>query len=125
MASALLAGGVAVLFSTPAGAAGTTANTISVSAAPTAGSVRGYYSPSAKATSGDAVTITLDATSSGCTLTSGKVTFSAAATCVVDFNDPGNTTYAAAAPVSQSIKVYAANTISESKSPAAGRNGGS
>jgi len=122
---ALLAGGVAVLFSTPAGAAGTTANTVSASTAPTAGSVRGYYLPSAKATSGDAVTITLDATSSGCTLTSGKVTFSAAGTCVVDFNDPGNTTYAAAAQVSQSIKVYAANVITVSKTPAAGSTGGS
>ena len=122
---ALLVGGGAVLFTTNAGAVGTAANAISASAAPSAGSVRGYYSPSANATSGDAVVISLGATSSGCSLTSGKVTFSAAGTCVVDFNDPGNTTYAAAPQVSQSIKVYAANTITLSTSPTAGSTGGS
>ena len=122
---ALLAGGVAVSFASPAGAAGSTANTISASAPPSAGSVRGYFIPSAKATSGDKVVISLDATSTGCSLTSGKVTFSAAGTCVVDFNDPGNTTYAAAAQVRQTIKVYAANTITVSKSPTAGSTGGS
>jgi large repetitive protein len=124
-ALALLAGAVGVLFSAPAGAAGSTANSISASTAPSAGSVKGSYAPSAKATSGDAVAITLDATSSGCTLSSGEVTFSAAGTCVVAFNDPGNTTYAAAPQVSQSIKVYAANKISVSKAPVAGSTGGS
>jgi len=125
MTLAMLAGVVAVFFSTPAGAAGSTPNTISASAAPTDGSVRGYYLPSAKATSGDVVTISLDATSSGCTLKSGRVTFSAAGTCVVDFNDRGNTTYAAAAQVSQSIKVHSANTITVSEPPTAGSTGGS
>ncbi len=124
-ATTLLLSGVIGSVAAPAGAAGTTANTISASAAPNAGSVRGSYSPSASATSGDKVTVTLASTSSGCTFASGKVTFSAAGTCVVNLNDPGNSTYAAAAQVSQSIKVYGANTIAVSKAPAAGSTGGS
>ena len=121
----LIVASSALIFSTAAGAAGTTANTISASAAPTAGSVHGTYTASGSATSGDEVAITLGSTSSGCTLASGKVTFSAAGTCVVNFNDPGNTTYAAATQVSQSIKVYAANIVTVSAAPSAGSAGGS
>jgi hypothetical protein len=121
----LIASGLALPFSPSAGAVGTTANAISASAAPSAGSVRGSYSPTATATSGDVVAITLSSTSSGCTLTSGKVTFSAAGTCLVAFNDPGNSTYAAATQVTQSITVHAANTITVSAKPAAGSTGGS
>ena len=73
----------------------------------------------------DKVAITLDKTSTGCSLSSSKVTFTGQGTCVVDFNDPGNTTYAAAAQVSQSIRVYSANVITPSKSPTAGSTGGS
>lgn len=125
MAFALVVGGASVLLTTPAGAAGTSANSISASVAPTAGSVKGYYSVSAKASSGDVVAITLDATSKGCSLSSDKVTFTAEGTCVVDFNDPGNTTFAKAPQLSQSIKVYAANVISVSNAPGAGSAGGS
>jgi hypothetical protein len=71
------------------------------------------------------VAITLDNSSSGCTLSDGKVTFTGDGTCVVDFNDPGNSTYAAAKEVTQSIKVYSSNTISTSTFPAAGSSGGS
>jgi hypothetical protein len=53
------------------------------------------------------------------------VTFTAAGTCVVDFNDAGNSTYATASEVQQSIKVYSANTISVSKGPSSGSAGGS
>jgi len=109
----------------PASAAGTAANAIAASAAPSAGSARGSYTPSATATSGDKVAITLGTGSSGCSLTSGKVTFTGAGTCVVSFNDPGNPTYAAAAQVLQSIKVYSSNWITLSKAPAAGSTGGS
>jgi hypothetical protein len=123
--SALLVGGFTILSSSPASAAGTAANAIAASSAPVAGSVRGTYTPSAKATSGDKVVITLDSTFSGCSLTSGKVTFTALGTCVVIFNDPGNATYSAAAQVVQSIKVYYANVITPSKSPTAGSTGGS
>ncbi|NNN01000.1 MAG: hypothetical protein HKL86_04125 [Acidimicrobiaceae bacterium] len=122
---ALLSGGASLLVSSPAGASGSAANTISAVAGPSDASVKGFFTPSAKATSGDAVTITLNSRSSGCTLKSDRVTFSAAGTCVVAYNDPGNATYAPAAQVTQSIKVYAANTISVSTSPAAGSTGGS
>jgi Fe-S cluster biogenesis protein NfuA len=123
-ASALLIGGFTTLSSSPASAAGSTANTISASSAPSAGSARGTYTPTATATSGDKVVITLEGTSTGCSLSSGKVTFTGAGTCVVDFNDAGNVTYAAAAQVRQSIKVYAANVITPSKPPVAGSTGG-
>ena len=108
----------------PANAVGTTSNTINVSAAPNAGSTQGTYTPKATATSGDTVVVTLDSASTGCSLSAGVVTFTGAGTCDVNFNDPGNSTYAAAAQVSQSIKVYAANTISTSAIPKAGSVGG-
>ena len=107
-------------------ATGTTANTITASKAPAAGSVGGSYTPSASATSGDQVVITLDHTSKGCSITAGKVTFIApSGTCRVDFNDAGNSSYAAANQVQQSIKVYSANTITASNAPTAGSVGGS
>jgi hypothetical protein len=109
----------------PAFAAGTVSNTISASAAPGAGSTHGTYTPTASATSGDKVVISLDKNSSGCSLSDGKVTFTGAGTCVVDFNDAGNSTYAAAAQVTQSIRVYSDNAISTSAFPSAGSAGGS
>ena len=78
---------VSVLPLTLAGAAGTMPNTISASGTPSAGSDHGTYTPSATASSGDSVVITLDKNSSGCTLSDGKVTFTGSGTCVVDFND--------------------------------------
>ena len=48
------------------------------------------YTPTATATSGLAVTITLDGTSTGCTLNAGVVGFTAGGTCVVDANQAGN-----------------------------------
>lgn len=119
VASALLAA------TAPAGAVGTSSNSITASSAPSAGSTHGTYAASATATSSDKVAITLDSTSTGCTIAAGKVTFTGAGTCVVNFNDPGNATYAAAALVSQSIKVYAENEITVSKAPAAGSTSGS
>jgi hypothetical protein len=109
----------------PALAAGTTSNSISASAAPSAGSTHGTYTPTATATSGDKVAIALNGSSTGCSLSDGKVTFTGAGTCLVEFNDAGNSTYAAAAQVTQSIKVYASNTISTSAFPSAGSAGGS
>jgi len=123
--AALVVGSFTLLSSSVAFAAGSAANAISASSAPSAGSARGSYTPSATATSRDKVAITLDRSSTGCTLSSGKVTFTGSGTCVVDFNDPGNATYAAAAQVHQSITVYAANVITPSKSPSAGSTGGS
>jgi len=82
-------------------------NSISgVSTAPSRGTVGGAkYTPSATAASGDIVAITLDASSTGCTISGGVVSFTAAGTCVVDFNDLGNSTYGAAPQIQQSIPV--------------------
>jgi large repetitive protein len=123
-ASLALTAGV-FLVPSVASAAGTTANAISASGAPSAGSTGGSYTPSATATSGDKVTIALDKDSSGCSYSSSKVSFTGSGTCLVDFNDPGNTTYAAATQVQQSIKVYSSNTISVSAAPSSGSTHGS
>jgi len=123
--TATLAFAGCLLFASSAYAAGTTPNTISVGSAPSAGSDHGTYTPQAQATSKDTVNIGLDKSSSGCSLNSGKVTFTGAGECVINFNDAGNSTYAAAAQVTQSIKVYASNTITVSNGPSAGSAGGS
>jgi hypothetical protein len=123
--AAALSVGLAVSAVSVASAVGTTANAITASSAPAAGSAGGSYSPSATATSGDKVVITLGGASTGCSLNGGKVRFTGAGTCLVDFNDAGNATFAAASPVHQSITVYAANTITASKAPATGSVPGS
>jgi hypothetical protein len=66
----------------------------------------GTYTPTATATSGLPVIITLDGTSTGCALASGVVSFTAPGTCVIDANQPGNATYSAAPQVQQSFTVY-------------------
>src|SRR5262245_55139695 len=63
------------------------------------------YSPSATASSGLPVAISLDATSTGCSLSAGVVSFTGAGTCKVDANQGGNSTYNAAAQQQQSITV--------------------
>jgi hypothetical protein len=103
--AAALSMGLAISAVSVASAVGTKANTITASTAPVAGSVHGSYKPSATATSGDRVVITLDATSTGCSLKGGKVSFTGAGTCRVDFNDAGNSSFAAASQVQQSITV--------------------
>jgi len=105
--SALVVAGLTFISASPASAAGTTANTITASTAPATGSVGGSYTPSATATSGDQVVITLDHASQGCSISGGKVSFTGVGTCRVDFNDAGNSTYAAALQVQQIIKVSA------------------
>lgn len=65
------------------------------------------YTPAATSTSGLAVTITLDASSTGCSLTGGVVSFTAAGTCVLDANQAGDDTVAAAPQVQQSFTVAA------------------
>ena len=64
------------------------------------------YTPSASGgASGNPVTITLDALSTGCTLTGGVVTFASPGTCLVDFDQAGNADYTAAPQVQQSIPI--------------------
>src|ERR1019366_168014 len=70
--AAALSMGLAVSAVSVASAVGTKADTIAASKAPAAGSAGGSYSPSATATSGDTVVITLDATSTGCSLTGAR-----------------------------------------------------
>ena len=76
------------------------------STAPTSASAGGAtYTPMATATSGLTVAITLDATSTGCTLNAGVVSFTTAGSCVIDASQAGNTNYSAAAQAQQSFAV--------------------
>ena len=70
------------------------------------------YTPTATSTSGLTVAISLDASSTGCTLTSGAVDFTAAGTCLIDANQAGNASYNAAAQMQQSITVTALTILS-------------
>ena len=92
-------------------------NTITPSGPPTNAVVGGTaYTPSATVTTGS-VLITLDGSSSGCTLTAGVVSFTGVGTCVVDFNDSGTANYGSAT-VSQSFGVgKGVNAISPSAPP--------
>ena len=84
--------------------------TISASTAPTGATAGGAsYTPTAAASSGLAVTIALDSTSTGCLLSSGGVvSFTAAGTCVIDFTQTGKPMVWAAAPeLKQSISIAA------------------
>jgi hypothetical protein len=63
------------------------------------------YTLQATATSGLSVTFSLDAASTGCTLVAGVVNFTAMGQCVINANQSGNATWAAASQVSQSIVV--------------------
>jgi hypothetical protein len=68
------------------------------------------YSPSATATSGDNVEITVDGASVGCALNAGLVSFTAVGTCIIDFNDPSSgasDAYTSAGQVQQSFSVVA------------------
>ena len=65
------------------------------------------YTPTAAASSGLTVDLTLDGTSSGCTLAAGVVSFGSTGTCVINANQAGNTDYNAAPQVQQSITINA------------------
>ena len=119
MASVFIVAGLNIVSGGAASAAGTKTNTITAKVPPVAGSKGGSFTTSASATSGDPVVISLDATSSGCTLVGTKVSFTGSGSCVIDFNDAGNATYAAANQVQQHIHVYSDNIIHPSTAPAA------
>ena len=64
------------------------------------------YTPTATATSGLAVTLTVDSsTAADCTITGGVVSFTGAGNCTIDANQAGNGTYAAAPQVQQTFVV--------------------
>jgi hypothetical protein len=82
------------------------AQTISfTSTAPSKGSVGGTYLVSATASSGLMVAFTLDAASSGCTLSGSTVSFTGVGTCTIDANQAGNGEYEPAPQVHQVIEV--------------------
>ena len=65
------------------------------------------YTPTASATSSLPVAFTIDAAASSvCSISSGVVSFTAAGTCVIDANQPGNKIYNVASQVQQSFTVY-------------------
>jgi hypothetical protein len=85
-----------------------TSQTISfTSTAPGSATVGGpTYTPTASATSGLTVALTIDAAaSSACSISAGVVSFTGAGTCVINANQAGNATYAAATKVMQSFTV--------------------
>jgi hypothetical protein len=61
--------------------------------APTTGLIGNSYTLTPTATSTLPVSITVDPTSIGCTLTGTTITFTATGNCVIDTNQPGNTQY--------------------------------
>jgi hypothetical protein len=63
------------------------------------------YTPTATSNAGLVVAITLDGTSTGCSLSSGVVTFTGVGTCKVDANQGGNADYQPAAQIQQSFAV--------------------
>ena len=77
--------------------------------APTSGTVGVPLTLSATAGSGLTVAFSVDPSSGAgvCTLSGSTVTYAAAGTCVIDANQAGNATYAAASQVQQTIKVQA------------------
>jgi hypothetical protein len=91
-----------------AGSVGQAVNTITVtSTAPTSATVGGAtYTPTATATSGDAVVIT-SGTTPTCTMSGGVVSMVGTGTCTLDFNDNGNLNYAPAIQATQSFTVGA------------------
>jgi hypothetical protein len=77
------------------------------STAPTSATVGGVsYTPTAVATSGLEVTLSIDSSASSvCSISAGAVTFTAAGTCVIDANQLGDSYYSAAPQVQQFFAV--------------------
>ena len=76
------------------------------STSPTSPVVGGTYTPTATASSGLTVAITIAAGSSSiCTLTTGVVSFSAVGSCVIQYNQAGDASYAAATQVSETLTI--------------------
>ena len=88
-----------------------TASTITITSTAPASAVVGgaTYTPTATATSDDTVVIT-SATTSICTISSGVVSFLAAGTCTLNFNDKGNSNYVAATQKTQTFSVGSKST---------------
>src|SRR3984885_1993628 len=82
------------------------------SAAPAHPVANGFpYTATAAASSGLPVALTLDASSTGCTLSAATVSFTGAGRCVLDANQAGNATYNDASQVQQAVTVAQAKTV--------------
>jgi hypothetical protein len=88
----------------------------SLSTSPSSTTVGGPgYTPSAIATSGLPVSITVDAVAASvCSMSSGVVTFDSTGTCTIDFNQAGDTDWAPAPQVQQQISVSQGSQSSQS-----------
>ena len=76
------------------------------SSAPTEAEVAGTYTPTATATSGLTVTLTIDPSASAvCAINAGVVSFKKAGTCVINANQAGDADFNPAAQVQQSFLV--------------------
>jgi hypothetical protein len=100
---------------------------IFTSTAPTDAVVNGTYSPSATGgASGNAVIFSIDASSSAvCSYSGGIVTFDTVGGCVIDAYEAGNSTYASAPQVQQTIAVALAPQTVTFTAPATGAVNGS
>jgi hypothetical protein len=86
------------------------------STAPTDATVGGVYQPVATATSGDAVTFTVDPASTGCAMIPGGfVLFTAPGTCIIDADQPGDGNYWTAAPQAQQTLTIGPATVKQSQ----------
>ncbi len=80
--------------------------TVSFTSSDAAPAVGGTYMPSASATSGLPVVLTVDPSAAGvCSMTGGTVTFNAMGSCVVDANQAGNASYVPAPQIQQVLTV--------------------
>ena len=95
------------------------------STAPTNATVGGAtYTPTATASSGLPVALSLDASSAGCARSRGGVVrFTGVGTCVIDANQAGNANYDAAAQVQQTFGVVAGAPGAPTIGTATGGNG--
>jgi hypothetical protein len=84
---------------------GASSQTISrTSTSPTSPIKSGTYTPTATASSSLIVSIAIASTSSGtCSISSGVVTFNAAGSCVIEYNQSGNSNYSAATQVIETL----------------------
>jgi uncharacterized repeat protein (TIGR02543 family) len=76
------------------------------STSPSSPVVAGTYTPTATASSGLTVAITIASGSSSiCSISAGLVTFNAAGSCVIQYNQAGNSSYAAASQVTETLTI--------------------
>lgn len=97
------------------------------STAPTSARLGGFYTPTATASSGLPVTLTIDATArSVCSIFGSTVVFTASGTCTVDADQPGNANFDAAPQAQQSFTVGKASQTTRftSTAPTTARVGG-